>query len=270
MLLTLSATSLASRFAPKGADLALDDLPQYAVEVLGLHGLNFTAGMLAGMDHAALERLRERADRAGCAVLLLHESAPLAFADPAAGDAAIERVRRVARAAQVLGCTAAGIACAGEDAPGVFEGTVERLRTCLGIVERMELNLLISPGPGLTASPERVTELIKKVGGFRIGTYPDFEAAAASADPVAYLRRLTPYASVVRASTRQFVHAKTGKPAGDKPETPVRHSPYDLAALVRALTSVGYDGTLAIEYRGAGDATLGVIRSRDALTQALA
>jgi hypothetical protein len=38
---------------------------------------------------------------------------------------------------------------------------------------------------------------------------------------------------------------------------------------VNAVTAVGYDGTLAIEYRGTGDATLGVKRTRQALESLL-
>jgi hypothetical protein len=34
---------------------------------------------------------------------------------------------------------------------------------------------------------------------------------------------------------------------------------------VDAVISVGYDGPLALDYRGAGDITMGLIRSRDAI-----
>jgi hypothetical protein len=39
--------------------------------------------------------------------------------------------------------------------------------------------------------------------------------------------------------------------------------------MVQAVSSVGYQGTLAIEYRGKGDVLAGVINSRDALQDAL-
>jgi hypothetical protein len=47
------------------------------------------------------------------------------------------------------------------------------------------------------------------------------------------------------------------------------HPSYDLDQLVAAVASVGYDGTLAIDYRGEGDVTEGVHNSRKALAAAL-
>ncbi len=268
MLLTLTAISLRSMLV-KGkagkAKLDLLDLPQYAREDLGLHGLNLSTELLTGVNRERLEKLRERADKAGCACLLLIESEAQAFGDKneviAAG--AVERMQKVIQAAHILGCSAAAVKAAGADNPEVFARTADKLRKAVERAERLELNILLSPTEGLTATPERITELIKKVGGFRVGTFPDFQAAGAAPDPVAYLRRLTPYAAVVSASTVKFAPEK-GQEA-EKPDALVKHQPYALETMVEAIMSVGYDGTLAIDYRGTGDATLGVLRSRYAL-----
>jgi sugar phosphate isomerase/epimerase len=267
MLLTLTAISLRSMLT-KGKSgkpkLDLLDLPQYARQDLGLHGLNLSTELLAGVSRERLEKLRERADKAGCACLLLIESEPQSFGDKsdAVGAAAVERAQKVIQAAHILGCSAAAVRASGADDATVFAKTAERLRKAVERAERLELNILLAPHEGLTATPERVTELIKKIGGFRVGTFPDFQAAAASADPVAYLRRLTPYAAVVSASTVKFAVEKGGD---DRPDAPAKHQPYALETMVEAILSVGYDGTLAVEYRGTGDATLGVLRSRYAL-----
>jgi sugar phosphate isomerase/epimerase len=272
MLLTLTAISLRSMLS-KGKSgkpkLDLLDLPQYARQDLGLHGLNLSTELLAGVNRDRLEKLRERADKAGCACLLLIESEAQAFGDKseAAAAAAVERTQKVIQAAHILGCSAAAVKASGADDPIVFGRTAERLRKAVERAERLELNILLSPHDGLTATPERITELIKKVGGFRVGTFPDFQAAGASGDPVAYLRRLTPYAAVVSASTVKFVAEKGAE--GDKADAPVKHQPYSLEIMVEAIMSVGYDGTLAIEYRGTGDATLGVMRSRAILERLL-
>jgi hypothetical protein len=45
----------------------------------------------------------------------------------------------------------------------------------------------------------------------------------------------------------------------------LRHEPYDLFPLVEAIAAVGYDGPLAVDYRGTGDLTEGIIKSRDTL-----
>lgn len=268
MLLTLTAISLRSLLVktktgkPK---LDLLDLPQFARQELGVHGLNLSTELLTGITRDRLDRLRERADKAGCACLLLIESDPQPFGDASAATAAaaVERMQKVVQAAHILGCSAAAVKVAGANDDDVFQRAADKLRKAVERAERLELNVLVSPHTGLTSTPERITELIKKVGGFRVGTFPDFQAAAASPDPTAYLRRLTPYASVVSASTVKFVPEKGADP--DAPDAPMKHQPYPLEGLIEAILSVGYDGTLAIEYRGTGDAKLGVLRSRHAL-----
>lgn len=310
MLMTLSASCLRPLLVARGSarpTLALADLPSFTRQTLGLHGLNLSTDLLAGMHRSDLERLRERADKAGCACLVLIEPEPQAFGETseACAEAAADRTRRVIEAGYVLGCSAVSVSCLGADDEGHFERTAERLKRIVQRAERLEINLLLSPREGLTQTPERITELIKKVGGFRVGTHPDFQAAAATADPSGYLRRLTPYASIVTAATVDFTPvepepeaskprkrtSKTAKKAAppppppededaeeldeavsgpvEPPEPPMRHEAYDLEPLVKAVMSVGYDGTLALDYRGGGDPTLGVARSRRAIERLL-
>ncbi len=265
MLLTLSASCIRHLLTPGKtgkARLSLADLPDYTRQTLGLHGLNLPTDLLAGLSRAQIERLRERADKAGAACLVLIEHDPLAFGvtEDSGASVAMDRLRRVIQAGQLLGCNAVAVRAAGPDEPAVLQRTAERMRRVVQGAEKLELNVLIWPSDGLTNTPERVTELIKKIGGFRVGTLPDFRSAAASPDPVAYLRRLTPYASLVSATTQKFVSAKgDAEPDADQP---VKHAPYELKPMVDAILSVGYDGTLAVDYRGSGDATLGVVRSR--------
>lgn len=269
MLLTLTANSLRPMLqSGKRGGLSLQDLPAYTFETLGLHGLNLSTDLLAGKGRSELEKLREAADKARCACLLLVEPQPLALGDldDAVANAALDRVLRVIQAAHLLGCNSAAITPIGEDDEHVQDMTVESLKRAMSSAEKLELNLLIAPGEGFTSSPERVTDLMKKVGGFRLGTFPDFETAARSNNPVAYLRRLTPYAAVVSATTIEF------EGEGDEMDLdapPPVHVPYDLQPLVEAVLSVGYDGSLAVDYRGKGDPTIGVIRSREALEMAL-
>lgn len=269
MLLTLNAICLRSLLVPGELDLL--DLPRYARETLGVHGLNISTAQITGRSRASVEALRERADKSGCACLLLMELEPLPLGsqDDAEGDAAADRAVKIARVAALLGCNALSIRCAGESEEVTTELTIERLKHVMESVEKLELNLLISPNAGLTGDADSVTGLIKRVGGFRIGTLPDFADAHASPDPVAYLRRITPYASTVVAATIQFTApGKTSNP-GDDPAAPVQHRPYDVGAMVKAIQSVGYASPLAIEYRGKGDPALGVLRSRALLEVAL-
>ena len=268
MLLTVTASCLkAASGRGKAAKPKIDlfDLPRFTREELGLHGLNLSTDMLVGQPRDALERFRERADKAGAACLLLVESEPQPLGDPNpdTGAALVERLIKVVQAGHLLGCSAIAVKVSAKDDPALFQRAAERLRKAVDRAEKLELNVLVSPHEGMTSTPERVTELLKKVGGFRVGTYPDFQAASSYKDPIAYLRRLTPYASVVSASTVKFTTAE------DEGAGPPAHSPYDLKPLVDAILSVGYDGTLAIDYRGTGDAKLGVVRSREALERLL-
>jgi hypothetical protein len=250
--------------------LELFDLPAFARETLGLAGINLSTDLLVGADRARLESIRERADRASCACLLLVESEVQPFAADKSAPAAVDRMLRVVEAAHILGCSAAATRLDAPDDDASFLRVATRLRPVMERAEKLDINLLISPSKGLTARPERVTELLKKVGGFRIGTYPDFHTASESKDAVSYLQRLTPYATAVAATTIKFVPEKGGdEPGPDAPTGVLKHSPYELRPLVDAVISVGYDGPLALDYRGSGDVTMGLIRSRDAILNVL-
>lgn len=404
MLLTLHTNSVRSLVRPSRGEPTVDllDLPRKTREEFGLFGLNLTTDLLAGAVRARLEKLREAADKSGCACLLLIEQDPLALADANDDKAlgALERLERVIRGAQILGCNSIAFKISGKADEETLERAVEHLKEAAEKADRHEINLLITPTDGLTSEPERVTSIIKKVGGFRVGTFPDFEVASKTADPVTYLRRLTPYASAVCAATIQFVEVADGgitppvteptkkpkKPAKapvktelavpidqaegsdrglspgeaamedpesapasksrskskvkssllaplgegtaqDEPKAkrskskasspppepkepkseedadaaeeeelkklgvemglmgedawteleamledippPPEHRPYAIEKLVGAVISVGYDGTLAIDYRGKGDITVGILNSRAAIEAAI-
>ncbi|MBX3383908.1 MAG: hypothetical protein KF864_10425 [Phycisphaeraceae bacterium] len=279
MLLTLTASCLKSMLVPgarsKGPKLDLLDLPNFTRDTLGLSGFNLSTDLLAGANRARLETIRERTDRAGCSCLLLIEPEPQNFGakDDRHAVGAGERMARVIDAAQILGCSAAAVRIAANDDDDTLTRVANRLKPLMERAERLDINLVISPDKGLTLRPERVTELLKKVGGFRIGTYPDFETAAASKDPVGYLHRLTPYASAVCASTVKFAFggktADTDAALKALPAKGLAHSPYDLKPLVSAVLSVGYDGPLALDYRGPGDVVTGIAHSKALLQTAL-
>ncbi|MBU6414443.1 MAG: hypothetical protein KGS45_13345 [Planctomycetes bacterium] len=250
--------------------MKLADLPLFTKEKLGLSGINMTTDLLVGADRAKLENLKERADKAACSCLLLIENAPSLLASNATEEfqPAMDRASRVLQAARFLGCNAASFRLAADNSELSFKLAVERLKKLMEQADKLDLNVLIAPNPGLTVEPDKLTELIKKVGGFRIGTFPDFQLAAAQKDPSLFLRRIVPYASAVSASTMDF--KAVGKPAGKgkkKAEAvveddDVEHAGFDMQPLIDAIEAVGYDGNLAIDYRGPGDPVQGVLRSR--------
>lgn len=279
MLLTLTASCARSLIIGVGKGkrppprLDLFDLPRFVRDELGLSGLNLSTDLLAGADRTRLEGIRERADRASCACLLLVECEAQALGGEGvtAGNAAARMVK-VVEAGHILGCTSIGLRVQANDSDEVMGRVGLRLKPVIERAERLDMNLLIAPHTGLTERPERVTELLKKVGGFRVGTFPDFEAASRAKDASTYLHRLTPYATVVGATTMEF--EATGKKPQDASVDAFStgawiHKPYDLRAMVGSIRAVGYDGPLGIDYRGGGDVTMGIRLSRDALLAAL-
>ena len=260
MLLTLSAKSLGPMLEGKKPKLELLELPQFTMDEFGLHGLNLQTKYLAGWGIEAIDRLRDQADKVGCPWLTLIEeqAQPLGDTSEKKLAQALDRLDRVLRVAHRLGCAGVAIGVehkAPEDEAGL-ERVAERLKEVLANAERLEMNLLLSPQPGLTSTPERLTGLIRKVGGFRIGSLPDFEAASDSGDAAGYLRSLTPYASAVTAATTKF--SAKGK-----------HEAFDLSTCVEAIKSVGFEGTLSLEYRGPGDPIQAIQATKQAIEQGL-
>lgn len=361
MILTLTASCLRSqiRTGSRGSGMPLTDLPQFARDILDLRGLNLSTDLLAGADRRALEAIRERADKAGCACLLLIEPGIVTIdGSPERVEALIERMRKVVQAAQLLGCNSAAFSLKGIDSDDQRKAVADRLRKVVERAEKLDVNVLVSPAPGV--EPEAVSDLLKRVGGFRIGTYPDFEVASKSKDPLTYLRRLSPYASAVCAATFEFADAPASQPKpAEKPasktkalspeerllasiaraaagaddededaeapkaakgkksqakatppppappppsakgeeeddeldaeldgldpeelmaelaeeeveEEPVPvHVGFDVVKMVEAVASVGYDGALAVDYRGKGDPVTGVRNSTRVLIAAI-
>ena len=323
MLLTLNVSSLRAMLKPTRSgrrDLPLRDLPKYVHETLGLSGLNMTTDLLAGLGRADLEQFRDLCDKASCACLCLiePEAQPMAARTSARRDGAVDRVQRIVEAGALLGCSAVAVPIEASDDDASMEQVIDCLKRVMEKADRRDMNVLIAPGPGLTSEPERLTDLIKRVGGFRTGTFPDVQTASGHGDPEQYLKRITPYAAAVSASVLDLEiieierpepsggASPKGKPAAtatDEPEgdddgpiseseafarleadleallgpddedsgpiEEVRHPSYDLVAMMRAVSAVGFDGNLAIDYRGGEDGTLGVLHARTAIEQAL-
>lgn len=293
MLLTLTASCLKGMLLPTGRSkkpkLEMMDLPAFTRDSLGLSGFNLSTDLLAGAGRATLEAIRERTDRASCSCLLLIEPEPQRFGarDDKQVAAATQRMTNVIDAAHLLGCSAASMKIEAPDDDETLLRVAKALKPIMDRAERNDINLALAPHQGLTSRPERVTELLKKVGGFRIGTYPDFQTAFAYGEgkpeaAVGYLHRLTPYASAVCVSTTGFgVPGKSkgkgkssAEPAITAPETILEprasvHVEYDLRPMLDAVRSVGYDGPLALDYRGPGDVPAGLRLARSNVLAAL-
>ncbi len=238
MLLTLGANSIHRLLADKAVDAsALRDLPAYCRDFLGLRGLSVPARLLSGWSAREIDELRDRADKCDCPCLLLIDEEPLPLASPRGDevDAALHRLERLLRAGHRLGANSIAFAVKAKATEAALSNAIVACKAAMEAAERLEVNMLISPRAGLTEDPDRLGTLIKKVGGFRLGTFPDFLAACASDDPVTYMRRLTPYGGAVNASFK----------TGEEP----------LVDLVQAVLSVGYSGAISIDTHSSGGVT---------------
>ncbi|MBM4111444.1 MAG: hypothetical protein FJ254_08845 [Phycisphaerae bacterium] len=239
-ILTINAACIAPGKVQKGpAPTDLLDVPRFAAEYLGLRGMNLPGTMLRGKTRTDLEKLRDRADKAGCPILVLVDDHPLDFLrEPThCGD----RLLMFAGAAQSLGCNSVGMTPAGIESVDSIERYGRAIKQSMQRIERMDVNTLLRPMDTILNDPVNFTELIKKVGGFRIGALPSFAYAHNSRDLQGALRRVAPYASAsIEATVKTFTRAGT-------------HKEWDLADAISAIRSVGYGNTLCIDYVGTAD-----------------
>jgi sugar phosphate isomerase/epimerase len=243
MVLTLEAGSfagvLAGASSARGGGMQLPELPGVASAELDLRGLSVPAALLAGRSVAELETLRHAADKAGCPCLMLTESRVLDLRGDDA-EAGLERLVRLGGAAAKLGCSALAIPCGLGDDEDPDEVAAAIRRGVLAI-ERFELNLLIVPAAtGPLSEPLGVTDLIRRVGGFRIGCMPSFGHALSTRDPEATLRKLAPYAGAIQADLDDLGLGRSHESKAGR---------VLLGAFVAALRAVGYGHTLALSTR---------------------
>ncbi len=259
IVLTLSVVSLRGLLAAGDRRCPnLAAVPAFARQQLGLRGLNIPASMLAGLNAAGFERLRDASDKAGCPCVVLVDEQPLPFADrdPAKAAAAGERLNRLAAAANRLGCRDVAIRCGHAEGDDFLERTALGIKASMGEIDRHDLNVLICPSEGWSSDPDRLSALIKRVGGFRIGSLPSFGHAHATGDAEKTLRKLAPYAESIDATVFDF-------------DAKGVHRPYDLATMVAAVRAVGYVNTLAVEHAGKGDPVAAIEQARIILEAAI-
>lgn len=249
ILLTLSAGSVRPLLADPQAVIDAEvkfprnvfELPDFVATDLQLRGLNLPTDLLKGFGLPEVDKLRDAADRAHCPVLLLVEEPAIDFTERGANWVkSVERLRRIGLAANRLGCPAIAVRAMAADTDAALEATAAGVKMAHKELDKFDLNLLLAPHEGLTFSAARLTDLIKKIGGFRIGSYPSFAHAFATGDLENTLRKLAPYAPAIAASVRGF-NEKTGE-----------HDGYSLEACVDCVRSVGYGNTLALDFVGRG------------------
>ncbi len=260
LLLSLTSGSLRSLLDPKAdPPRTLHDVPGFVSNALGLRGLSLDVDMLAGAAAAELDTLRHRADQAACPCLVLVDAAPLEIAseDAKSQEAVQDRLARLAAGANRLGCNSMSVRVAvpAGDERAAARGA-ELVQRAMVRIERQELNLLVAPGPGMAATSDGLSDLIKRIGGFRIGALPTYGDPHTSEDPIEFIRKMAPYAGAIHIRCEGFKRGGA-------------HRGLDLAAGVQAAKAVGYQSNLVIDYVGEGEPAADIGRAAEVLQAAI-
>jgi hypothetical protein len=240
VLLTLAIQSLNSLL--EGGKQDIFEVPSLAAEQMNLRGVMVDSEHLAGWDLGAYDNFRNNADKAKSPCLLVRDNDQMDILGNC--ESARERIHRLSVAANRLGCNALAITPMFPDDDQAVSFIIEQLREAMLGVEKLELNLLLQPCEGLTSDPDQHVEIIKQIGGFRIGALPSFKAASATGDGLNALKKLAPYAGGIVADF------PTGR--GKKNIDPVEG--------LKVVREVGYSNTLAINYLGRGPAVKEIIK----------
>jgi hypothetical protein len=265
LLVTASASAFADRLRNEDDPLTLVDFPAFAAGEIGVRGVTLPASLLAGLTPPDLEAIRDAADKARCPTLLLREDRPqpLADADAAVRNDATSRVQRLSRAASILGSAQLGLAIEGKDDDERFELAASTVREAIHSINSFEVAVLLEATPGVAGEPGRLTDLIKKIGGFRIGSLVDFRFAHDTGDFEGTLRRLAPYAGTIFATVG--ASASGGKPAAASKDT----TPYDLEAGLKAVLAVGYQHAICLDHAGGPNAVAAMIEAREIIERCI-
>ncbi len=265
LLVTASALAFADRLRSEDDPLTLVDFPAFAAGEIGVRGVSLPASLLSGLTLPDLEAIRDAADKARCPALLLLEdrSQPLADLDADVRGEATERVRRLSRAANILGSAQLGISIEGEDGDDRFELAASTVREAIHSINSFEVAVLLEAAEGLAGDPGRLTDLIKKIGGFRIGSLVDFRFAHDTGDFEGTLRRLAPYAGTIFATVG--ASARGAKPAAASKDA----TPYDIEAGLQAVLAVGYQHAICLDHAGGPNAMATMIEAREIIERSI-
>ena len=234
MLLTLAMQSLNGLI--EGGDQDIQEIPNLSAGQLDLRGVLIDASHLSGWSFDAYDLFRNNADKAKAPCLLVRDNTPMDLTEGHEQESR-ERIQRLSVAANRLGCNAVAITPVFPDDENAVKFISLQLREAMQGVERLELNLLLQPTEGLTSDPDQQIEIIKQIGGFRIGALPTFSSASATGDGINALQKLAPYAGGIVADF------PTGR--GKKA--------IDLVKGLRAIQDVGYVNTVSLNYIGKGN-----------------
>ncbi|MBI1315196.1 TIM barrel protein [bacterium] len=217
------------------------NLAEYVRDHFGIDAVEYASSCFSDRRNDAdyLKAMNRAAAEHNVRQLLIavDDGGPLAAADPEERSAAIAVHREWIDAARTLGCFAIRITLRGD---GTQQEQLARAASSISELAlygtSRRIHILITNDRGLTASPEWLVSLIKRVDSPYFGTLPDFVHFSGVA-PADGLKALMPYARGVRILTRDF-DDRGNVTAGD------------IESMLNVVFASDYRGRLSIEYSG--------------------
>jgi len=171
----------------------------------------------------------------------------LSSADHANREEAIRRTVSWMEIAVMLGCPLVRNNTGGGGDPSALERCIDSFSRLADEAGKRDLSIVIENHGGVSAIPDELFTLLKRVNSKSIGTIPDFGNFAPN---IRYngIEKIAPYAKQIHPKMHDFDER------GEQPE-------WDTARLVNIIKKTGFDGYWMIEFEGQEEEFSGLRKS---------
>lgn len=247
----ISAWSFYRRFLAKPPTM---DYPQFFAAVRGLDvdAVELNSPFFASQEHDYITNLKWAADSYGVHInnIAIDDGGyDLSSADSANREEAINRTVRWMDSAVILGCPNVrnNTGGPGGGAPEALELCIDSFARLTAEAEKRGLNMVIENHGGISANPDELVTLIKRINSDHIGTVPDFGNFRADIRYQA-IEKVAPFAKQIHPKMHDFDEN------GEQPE-------WDTARLVNIVKKTGFGGYWMIEFEGREEEFSGLRKS---------
>jgi sugar phosphate isomerase/epimerase len=257
MELSLAGWSLHKLFRASENPLLLVDFPRFTKETFGLEAIELNSPFFASREPRYLRELKRAADRAGVKLLniAVDEAGDLSSEIESIRLDGINNYARWIPVARELGCGAIRANSGGRtvtDREVAIDNCLESFHRLIDDGEKYGVAVLMENHGGISADADTVVRIMTALGKTHepesFGTLPDFGNWPDTADRYASLAKVMPWAKAVHAKVRDI-------------DEQLNHPAFDHARCIAIAREFGYDGSLGIEFEGAGDPVEGVKRA---------
>lgn len=246
MKIALSSWSL-HREIPGKMDLV--DFIEVATDEFGISNLELCQQHFSSTDVSYFERVKRKlSDSNSVGVNLPIDVGDISQPDKRKRKEDIAIIKEWIRIAKDIGFPYARVNTGKSSDTSSMQRIIASYKELVEYAESIGIGILIENHGGVSNNPEKLVEIIKKVGSSSFGACPDFGNFPESTR-YKDLEMVAPYALLAHAKTYQFDER------GEETRINMRQC---LDILRRA----GYNGYLSIEFEGSGDQFEGVRKSK--------